>query len=85
MNLQEASDHPVFLTDLVDRDVADNRGVVWHYGQAPVSMLSDGDRPLATIHTNRKRPLPYEFALKPGRVSAMIADLVAKHLAKRTD
>jgi L-fucose isomerase-like protein len=52
-------------------DVADNTGVVWHCGQAPLSMLTDGDIPLATIHTNRKMPLLYEFPLKPGRVTLM--------------
>ena len=71
MILQEASGQPVFLTDLVDMDVADNTGVVWHCGQAPLSMLKDGDIPLATIHTNRKMPLLYEFPLKPGRVTLM--------------
>jgi L-fucose isomerase-like protein len=71
MFLQEASGQPVFLTDLVDMDVADNTGVVWHCGQAPLSMLTDGDIPLATIHTNRKMPLLYEFPLKPGRVTLM--------------
>lgn len=71
MILQEASGQSVFLTDLVDMDTADNTGVVWHCGQAPLSMLADGDLPLATIHTNRKMPLLYEFALKPGRVTLM--------------
>ena len=36
--LQEVSGAPVFLTDLVDMDIDDNTGVVWHCGQAPVSM-----------------------------------------------
>lgn len=71
MILQEAADQPVFLTDLVDMDVNDNTGVVWHCGQAPLSMLADGDQEFATIHTNRKMPLLYEFALKPGRVTLM--------------
>lgn len=71
MILQEAADQPVFLTDLVDMDIQDNTGVVWHCGQAPLSMLADDDQPLATIHTNRKMPLLYEFALKPGRITLM--------------
>jgi L-fucose isomerase-like protein len=71
MMLQEASGEPVFLTDLVDMDTADNTGVVWHCGQAPLSMLAEGDAALATIHTNRKMPLLYEFPLKPGRVTFM--------------
>ena len=65
--LQETADSPVFLVDLVDMDTADDTGVVWHCGQAPASMAAS--RPEATIHTNRKMPLLYEFALKPGRVT----------------
>ncbi|MEL7272015.1 MAG: hypothetical protein AAGK33_01135 [Pseudomonadota bacterium] len=71
MILQAAADAPVFLTDLVDMDAADNTGVVWHCGQAPVSMRGAQDAAIATIHTNRKMPLLYEFALKPGQVTLM--------------
>ncbi len=67
--LQEASGEAVFLTDLVDMDAEDDTGVVWHCGQAPLSMLAEGDQALATIHTNRKMPLLYEFPLKPGQVT----------------
>ncbi|MCV0397967.1 MAG: hypothetical protein K5872_21480 [Rhizobiaceae bacterium] len=67
--LQKVADQPVFLADLVDLDVADDTGVVWHCGQAPVSMAAEGARPQATIHTNRKMPLLFEFPLKPGRVT----------------
>jgi len=67
MILQDVADAPVFLVDLVDMDVQDNSGVVWHCGQAPSSMAAK--HPSATIHTNRKMPLLYEFALKPGRVT----------------
>ena len=69
--LQEAADAPVFLADLVDMDPADDTGVVWHCGQAPLSMCDDGHRAHATIHTNRKMPLLFEFPLKPGRVTVM--------------
>ena len=69
MILQEAAGAPVFLTDLVDVDAADDSAVVWHCGQAPISMLAEGERAGATIHTNRKMPLLYQFALKPGRVT----------------
>ena len=69
--LMEAAKAPVFLTDLVDMDVDDNTGVVWHCGQAPISMR-DPDVPAeATIHTNRKQPLLYQFPLKPGEVTLM--------------
>ena len=71
--LQDVADAPIFMVDLVDLDAEDDTGVVWHCGQAPISMAaetaSDGHGPLATIHTNRRMPLLYEFALKPGRVT----------------
>lgn len=67
--LQKIADAPAFLTDLVDLDAADDTGVVWHCGQAPVSMADPDAAARATIHTNRKMPLLYEFPLKPGRVT----------------
>ncbi|NNC79339.1 MAG: hypothetical protein HKN94_04215 [Acidimicrobiales bacterium] len=67
--LQEAADAPVFLTDLVDVDTADNTFVVWHCGQAPVEMCDPDTVPTATVHSNRKMPLLYQFALKPGPVT----------------
>lgn len=67
--LQKVADAPVFLADLVDIDRADDTGVVWHCGQAPLSMRAPATTAEATIHTNRKMPLLYEFALKPGRVT----------------
>ena len=67
--LLQAAQAPVFLTDLVDMDVADNTGVVWHCGQAPMSMRDPEVPAEATIHTNRKQPLLYQFTLKPGPVT----------------
>ena len=67
--LQEASGEAVFLTDLVDIDPNDNSAVVWHCGQAPISMRDPEVEASATIHTNRKMPLLYEFPLKPGTVT----------------
>ncbi|SNS26114.1 hypothetical protein [Tropicimonas sediminicola] len=67
--LLEAAQAPVFLTDLVDMDAADNTGVVWHCGQAPISMRDDTAEATATVHTNRKQPLLYQFPLKPGPVT----------------
>ncbi|MEM6462718.1 MAG: hypothetical protein AAF724_12450 [Pseudomonadota bacterium] len=67
--LQAVAGSPVFLADLVDMDVDDNTGVVWHCGQAPLSMANPEVAAEATIHTNRKMPLLYQFALKPGRVT----------------
>ena len=69
--LQEASGAPVFLTDLVDIDVADGTGVVWHCGQAPISMRDPAAPLSATVHSNRKMPLLYQFPLKPGLVTFM--------------
>jgi L-fucose isomerase-like protein len=67
--LQRIADAPAFLVDLVDLDTADDTGVVWHCGQAPASMADPGTRPRATIHSNRRMPLLFEFPLKPGRVT----------------
>jgi L-fucose isomerase-like protein len=69
--LQEVAQAPVFLTDLVDMDTSDDTGVVWHCGQAPLSMRDPEAQPRATIHTNRKMPLLFEFPLKPGCVTLM--------------
>ena len=65
--LQNFADQPVFLADIVDISEDDNTGVVWHCGQAPASMAQGAIR--ATVHTNRKQALLYEFALRPGRVT----------------
>ena len=67
--LQDVADAPVFLVDLVDMDREDDTGVVWHCGQAPVSMASPDHPREATIHTNRKQPLLYQFPLKAGPVT----------------
>lgn len=69
MLLQKITGEAVFLTDLVDLDVDDDTGVIWHCGQAPISMADPEFRARATIHTNRKMPLLFEFPLKPGRVT----------------
>ncbi|MGR3635293.1 MAG: hypothetical protein ACU0BK_05130 [Shimia sp.] len=71
MVLAAAADAPVFLTDLVDMDGADNTGVVWHCGQAPLSMIAPDVTAEATTHTNRKQPLLYQFPLKAGEVTLM--------------
>jgi len=69
MILQEAAGTPVFLADLVDMDIADDTGVVWHCGQAPISMRDPDAPATATVHTNRRQPLLYQFPLKPGQVT----------------
>lgn len=67
--LQEIADEPVFLVDLVDLDPNTNTGVVWHCGQAPISMADPDEGKSATIHSNRKMPLLFEFPLKPGKIT----------------
>jgi len=67
--MQEAAGAPAFLVDLVDVDVSDGTSVVWHCGQAPVSMHDPEFQPRAAIHSNRRMPLLYEFPLKPGRIT----------------
>lgn len=69
--LRRTSGAPVFLTDLVDMDREDDSAVVWHCGQAPLSMCDPGARAEATIHSNRRMPLLHQFPLKPGRVTLM--------------
>ncbi len=69
MLLQKVTGNAVFLTDLVDLDVDDDTGVIWHCGQAPISMADPDFTARATIHTNRNMPLLFEFPLKPGRVT----------------
>ncbi len=67
--LQWLGDGPALVADLVDVDVADNSGVFWHCGKAPPGMADPDVTPVATVHSNRRLPLLYEFPLKPGRVT----------------
>lgn len=60
---------PAFIADLVDLDVADGTGVLWHCGLAPLSMADPATPPRAGLHSNRKKPLVHEFALRPGRIT----------------
>lgn len=69
--LQRIADAPVFLTDLVEADAEDNSAVVWHCGQAPLSMCDAEFKPRAAVHSNRRQPLLCEFPLKPGPVTLM--------------
>ena len=69
--LQTVSKSEVFLTDIVDINNSDNTGVLWHCGQAPISMCDPDFIPRATVHTNRKMPLLFEFPLKEGEVTMM--------------
>ncbi|QKV20073.1 L-fucose/L-arabinose isomerase family protein [Oricola thermophila] len=67
--LQAIAGEPAFLADIVDIDADDDTAVLWHCGQAPRSMARRAEPVAATIHSNRKMPLLFQFALKPGRVT----------------
>jgi L-fucose isomerase-like protein len=69
MLLQALSGSPAFITDLVSVDTDSDTAVLWHCGLAPVSMADPEAPLLGTVHSNRKRPLLFEFPLKPGRVT----------------
>jgi L-fucose isomerase-like protein len=66
--LQALSDGPALITDLVSLEAESDSGVFWHCGLAPFDM-ADPAGVAATIHSNRKLPLLFEFALKPGRIT----------------
>ena len=67
--LQWLSEMPAFGTDIVSSDYEGDTTVLWHCGQAPLSMADSSCPPQATIHSNRRLPLLMEFPLKPGRVT----------------
>lgn len=67
--LQWLGNQPAFMADLVDVNVEEDTAVLWHCGLAPISMADPQKDVRATIHTNRKKPLLYEFTLKPGQVT----------------
>lgn len=67
--LQAISDEPAFGFDLVDVDPSGDTAVVWHCGQAPLTMADPARPILGEIHSNRKLPLLMAFPLKPGRVT----------------
>jgi L-fucose isomerase-like protein len=63
------ADSASFVADLVDLDPETGTGVMWHCGLAPFEMADPESVPVATIHSNRRKPLLSEFPLKPGRVT----------------
>lgn len=65
--LQELSGEPAFGADMVEFNRADDSAVLWHCGQAPLTMAEASVQ--GGIHSNRKLPLVMEFALKAGRVT----------------
>ncbi len=67
--LTELAGDASFVADLVDIDAVGDTAVFWHCGVAPVSMADPEADPTSTVHSNRRKPLLHEFALKPGRVT----------------
>lgn len=67
--LQNLSDSPAFGSDIVSIDKETNALVLWHCGQAPLSMADPDAVPGVTLHSNRKQPLLMEFTLRPGVVT----------------
>lgn len=67
--LQSLSAGPALLTDLVSIDDKSDTAVFWHCGLAPVAMADPAVGVAATVHSNRKLPLLFEFPLKPGRIT----------------
>ncbi len=67
--LRELSGDAPFIADLVDIDEAGDSAVFWHCGLAPLNMADADTDPAPTVHSNRRKPLLHEFALKPGRVT----------------
>ena len=49
-------------------DDRDNTTVFWHCGLAPISM-AEKNTPSATVHSNRRKPLLHNFALKSGDIT----------------
>lgn len=73
--LQYIAGEPAFVADLVEMDTVGTTGVLWHCGLAPMHMApDDGSAPgkklaAGTVHSNRRKPLLNEFALRPGKVT----------------
>ena len=66
--LNQITNQPSLLVDVVDCDPQSDTVVFWHCGLAPISMAKKNSAS-ATIHSNRKKPLLHNFALKPGKIT----------------
>ena len=66
--LNQLNDKPSLLVDIVDLDERDNTTVFWHCGLAPISM-AEKNKPSATVHSNRRKPLLHDFAFKSGKIT----------------
>jgi len=69
MILQAFSGEAAFGSDMVSVDESLDALVLWHCGLAPLSMADPDGEKGVTIHSNRKLPLLFDFALKPGVVT----------------
>jgi L-fucose isomerase-like protein len=67
--LQWLSEAPAFGSDIVSVDYEEDSVVLWHCGQAPLSMADPAFPPRASVHPNRQLPLLMEFPLRAGRVT----------------
>jgi L-fucose isomerase-like protein len=67
--LQWLSEEQAFGSDIVSVDYEGDTSVLWHCGQAPLSMADPSFQPRASVHSNRRMPLTMEFPLKAGRVT----------------
>jgi L-fucose isomerase-like protein len=69
MILQAFSGEAAFGSDMVSLDESLDALVLWHCGLAPLSMADPDGEKGVTIHSNRKLPMLFDFALKPGVVT----------------
>ncbi|MBK8021319.1 MAG: L-fucose/L-arabinose isomerase family protein [Chloroflexi bacterium] len=67
--LAQCSGEAAFGSDVVSVDESRDALVLWHCGQAPLSMADAASQPTAALHSNRKLPLLMDFMLKPGVVT----------------
>lgn len=65
--LQEMAGSPPLVADLIDLDRDTGTAVFWHCGIAPKEMAAQ--KPVATVHSNRRKPLLNQFPLRPGRIT----------------
>ena len=66
--LNQINNKPSLLVDIVDLDYKKNNVVFWHCGLAPISM-SNKKKTKAILHSNRKKPLLFDFAFKKGEIT----------------
>ena len=67
--LREIAGHDPFVTDVVDADRSDGTSVIWHCGQAPLTLADPAGPRRGISHPMQGRPLLHEFPLRPGRVT----------------